>query len=74
MPITLTQQYLTEYHVNSILAEARGEDFQPKHFTETRLDLVQSTELENKIKFDDGAALEEGPDDQMTISLIDLAN
>ena len=77
MPITLTQQYITEYHVNSIIAEANGEDFEPKHFSETVLDLSRGNELEKKlndtVKFNDGAALEEGPDDS-TISFIDLAN
>ena len=38
-PMTMTQQYLANYHMNSILSDALGVEFHPRHFSETRLDL-----------------------------------
>ena len=78
-PITLTQQYLAEYHINSLIAEEAGEEYHPRHFSETKLDLIAEMDDvnefdENNDDYPEAASLAEGPGHLLGISFVDLVN
>ena len=47
-PMTMTQQYLANYHMNSILSDALGVEFVPRHFSDVKLNLNATIDFEEK--------------------------